>query len=53
MQHPARLVATDPVLEKIDDDTYVFTYTTALDGDCIFAHQTQKGLALSVRPLSG
>ena len=21
---------TDPVLEKIDDDTYVFTYTTAL-----------------------
>ncbi|MGA3228129.1 MAG: hypothetical protein ABSC65_30485, partial [Acidobacteriaceae bacterium] len=24
---------TDPVLEKIDDDTYVFTYTTALDGD--------------------
>ena len=33
---------TDPVLEKIDDDTYVFTYTTALDGDCTFAHQTQK-----------
>ena len=33
---------TDPVLEKIDDDTYVFTYTTALTAIAPSPKQTQK-----------
>jgi hypothetical protein len=33
---------TEPQMEKIDDDTYVLTYKTTMDGTCTFNGKTEK-----------